>query len=648
MAYGVKYELIFNDIYVQDPSEALSAYRLRILKKDYTGETYALKCGVSPIVIETIDNEGNSYIPIIATRATINAIIDENFDVLEFFSPYEDDFRTTLEIGSFSGSFTSSKTVWTGVYSPVENVNFNVIGIKEISLIFIDGLSRLKESRLYFSTENLLGFRATDSNTIIEYISNCLKKTDLTLDIWINQYYETDFIASPNIDHISVRKNFFAKQPGEYYTYYEILEMFCRIYGWEIYQQDSHWMIQSYGSITRDEDYTYYTYTYTSTAGTTTTGSFPETITVDATTDFVQISESLSVTLNRGKNSLKLISPINNVAGMLNGYFQSWTFDVPDNFTVFGYPVIEKYDANGGLLFTSYTTDENNFQDFIFSQPMAVKSGDYLNIAWLDNNYANGHPRYRIELSPTEPTILTQFLNSSGNWTSTVETLSFFSSVSPTWKNTITVPFDGTLKIYIYEPYWDGVGDMPIFLTSSFLVNLFGTTTQLFNYDAMQNQIVESSDYNSGYDTFTYGPYFMKPILEQTIANYSTYNDISGTATSYYIGTITNIQGLAVPDSFGRGESGSVPLFELAYQDIGIDELQTQYVLNANFKSKGYWINQKFDYDFTGTNSNIYNYLLKYFKWDVKYATQEAKLNKINYDGEDYPFVENPIILKLK
>ena len=648
MAYGVKYELIFNDIYVQDPSQALSAYRLRILKKDYTGATYALKCGVTPIVIETIDNEGNSYTPMIATRATINAIIDENFDVLEFFSPYDDDFKTTLEIGSYSGSFTSSRTIWTGVYSPVENVNFNVVGIKQISLVFIDGLSRLKNSKLYFSTENLLGFTATNTSTLINYISECLRKTDLTLDIWVNQYYKTDDVASPNIENINIPKNFFAKQPGEYYTYYEILEMLCRLYGWEIYQQDSHWMVQSYGSVTRESTYTYYVYTYISTSGTTVTGSFPATVTVDATNDFKQTGESLSVTLNRGKNSIKLINPINNVAGMINGFFQSWTFGVPDNFTVFGSPTISKYNTNGGLLFTSYTNDENNFQDFIFSEPITVKSGDYLNIAWLDNNYANGHPRYRIELSPTEPTILTQFLNSSANWTATPEVLSFFSSVSPTWKNTITVPFDGTLKVYIYEPYWDETGTAPEFLTTSFLVNLFGNTTQLFNYDAIQSQIVESTLYNSGDDTYTQGPYFMQNVLQQTIPNNSTYNDIRGAATSYYIGTLISSQNKAVVDSFGRGTSGSVKLMELAYQDIGIDELQTQYVLDGNFKSKGYWLNQKFAYDFTGTGSNTYNYLLKYFQWDVKGALQTSKLNRINFDGETYSFVQNPLILKIK
>jgi hypothetical protein len=648
MAYGVKYEMVFNNIYVQNPSEALSAYRLRILKKNYTGTVYALKCGVTPIVIETIDNEGNSYNPIMATRATLNAIIDENFDVIQFLNPYEDEYRLTLEIGSYSGSFVSSSTIWTGVYSPVENVNFNVTGIKEISLVFIDGLSRLKDSKLYFNVDKLLGYLATADSTIIQYIQECLIKTDLTLDIWVNQYYETDAVTSPNIEKISIKRNFFAKQPGEYYTHYEILEMFCRLYGWEIYQQDNHWMIQSYGSITRQSTYKYYVYTYNSAVGTTTTGSFPSTITVDATNNFKQTDQSLIVTLNRGKSSLKLMNPINNVAGMLNGFFQSWSFGVPDAFTVVGTPVISEYNSNGGLLFTSYTNDVNNFQDFIFSNPIEVKSGDYLNIAWDDLNYADGYPRYRIELNPTDPSVLTQFLNSNAVWTATPEVLSFFSSVSATWKNIVTVPFDGVIKIYIYEPYWNSVLDMPTFLTSSFLVNLFGVNTQIFNYNEIKNEVVENSSYNSGLDTYMQGPYFMQTVLRETIPNNSLYNDVGGLATSYYIGTLTSTQNLAVPNSFGRGAPGSVPLFELAYQDIGIDELQTQYVLDGSFKSKGYWLNQKFNYDFTGTGNYIYNYLLKYFRWDVKGAVQTSKLNKINFEGQDYPFIQNPVILKLK
>jgi len=648
MAYGVKYEMVFNDIYVQDPSQALSAYRLRILKKDYIGATYALKCGVTPIVIETIDNEGNSYTPMISTRATINAIIDENFNVLEFFSPYEDDFQTTLELGSYSGSFTSTKTVWSGVYAPVENVNFNVLGIKEISLVFIDGLSRLKNSKYYFNVDNLLGFTATSSNTIIQYVSQCLRKTDLTLDIWVNQYYQTASASTPNIDFISIKNNFFAKQPGEYYTHYEILEMLCRLYGWEIYQEDNHWMVQSYGSITRESTYTYYVYTYISTSGTAVSGSYPSTITVDATNNFKQVSESLSVTLNRGKNSLKITSPINNVAGMLNGFFQSWTFSTPDAFTIFGTPTINKYNGNGGLQFTSYVINEASLTNFIYSDPIDIKSGDYLNIAWDDANYANGRPRYRIQLIPTDTTISQQYLNSSAVWSATPTLLSFFSTVSPTWKNTIVVPYDGILKIYIYEPYWDGTGTLPTFITSSFIVNLFGSATQVFNYDAIQTEIVESTAYNSGNEQFEQGPYFMQQILKQTIPNNSTYNDIGAAATSYYIGTLTNIQGLAILNNFGRGTTGSTSLFELVYQDIAMDELQTQYVLNADFKSKGYWINQKFQYDFTGTGGYIYNYLLKYFRWDVKGAVQGSKLNKINFNGTSYPFVQNPQILKLK
>ena len=88
---------------------------------------------------------------------------------------------------------------------------------------------------------------------------------------------------------------------------------------------------------------------------------------------------------------------------------------------------------------------------------------------------------------------------------------------------------------------------------------------------------------------------------------------------------------LKVSDSFGRGTTGATKLFTLVGQDIGIDELLTQYTIEGDFKSIGFWINSKFNYSFDGVNS--YNYLLKDIKWDVKYASQTCKLCKINYSG---------------
>ncbi len=66
-----KYELIFNDIY-QPPSGVVDAYRIRIYLDGYTGAKYPLYGTTSPITIETINADGDSYVPIIATKATLN------------------------------------------------------------------------------------------------------------------------------------------------------------------------------------------------------------------------------------------------------------------------------------------------------------------------------------------------------------------------------------------------------------------------------------------------------------------------------------------------------------------------------------------------------------------------------------------------
>ena len=85
------------------------------------------------------------------------------------------------------------------------------------------------------------------------------------------------------------------------------------------------------------------------------------------------------------------------------------------------------------------------------------------------------------------------------------------------------------------------------------------------------------------------------------------------------------------PNEFGRTTSGSTELLTLVAQDIGIDQVQTQTVLEDQFKTIGYWLNSKFTYSYDGINT--YTYLLKSFKWDLKQATQESVLKKINYNG---------------
>jgi hypothetical protein len=84
-------------------------------------------------------------------------------------------------------------------------------------------------------------------------------------------------------------------------------------------------------------------------------------------------------------------------------------------------------------------------------------------------------------------------------------------------------------------------------------------------------------------------------------------------------------------NQFGRNATGSTELFTLVAQDIGTDQVQTQTVIEGQFKSIGYWLDSKFTYSYDGVNT--YTYLLKSFKWDLKQSIQESVLKKINYNG---------------
>jgi hypothetical protein len=84
-------------------------------------------------------------------------------------------------------------------------------------------------------------------------------------------------------------------------------------------------------------------------------------------------------------------------------------------------------------------------------------------------------------------------------------------------------------------------------------------------------------------------------------------------------------------NQFGRGTTGSEEIFKLVSEDIGMDQIQTQTVIEGQFKSLGYWLDSKFTYSFDGANT--YTYLLKSFKWDLKQGVQDSVLKKINYNG---------------
>ena len=622
-----KYELIFSDIF-QPSSGSYDAYRMRIWKDGYTGTTYNMTCSDTPIMIETSDSNGNSYNPIIATRATVNIVEFTNFDINEFLEADDNDFLLTLEKGTYNGTtYTWVTTIWKGFFVPVESIQFGVVAQNKYELVFIDGLAKLKESRYFYDGSNGVGFSPRETESIKDLIVSCLSYTDQTINVWINEYYKTSSVASRNIDNMYLRKNYFLKQPGEYYTFYEILEGLCRTFGWQCYYYEDKWIIQSYGAMTRGATITYFTYNINGTYLSTETPTALSTITVDATNNFVQSSQSLLVSLNKAQNSLYNKAIIDNNRGLPNNRFISWTGGNLDAFTNAGVTAVQSFIPLG-VTITSFDSSPGGGSDYLRNAtPFAVKAGDYLSIEWKDVFNPDTYGQYAVTIGQGS-TIY--YLQDGGYFDISPNILPDWNSVSSSWPDYSISPIDGDMYLTIYNPYFNGTSTS-LQTVEYFIIQQYSVSSDSFNFDGINYVASKGFKFNSDNTADLQFGYFINTYLRDAIDFIITYYDKDQVATDYFIGAYLDSNLLKVNDEFGRGTTGSEELFKLVGQDIGIDELQTQYTIEGDFKSAGYWINRKFAYNFDGVNT--YNYILKDFQWDVKRAIQKTKLGKINYSG---------------
>lgn len=636
-----KYELIFSDIF-QPSSGTYQAYRMRIWKDGYSSTTYNMVCSETPITIETADSNGNSYNPIIATRATVNIIEFTGFDINEFLQADDNDFQLTLEKGLYNGSsYTWSTVVWRGFFVPVESIQFGVIKPNRYSLVFIDGLSKLKESRYFYDGANGVGFSPREIESVKDLIVSALAKTDQTIDVWINEYYKTASVSSRNVDNMFLRNNYFLKQPGEYYTFYQILEGICRTFGWECYYYEDKWIIQSYGAMTRGATITYFVYNISGTYLSTQTPTALSTITIDASNDFVQAGQSLLVSVNKAKNSLYNKAIIDNNRGLPNNRFVSWTSGNLDAFVNTGVTAFQSF-VPLGITITSFETSPGGSGDYITnSNPFAVKAGDYLSIEWKDVFNADTYGQYSVTISDGT---VTYYLQDDGTFLSSPNLLPGWDSVSATWPDYSICPIDGDMYLTIYNPYFNGAGTS-LQTIEYFIIQQYSVSSDSFNFDGINYVASKGFKFNSDNTPDLQFGYFINTYLRDAIDFIITYNDKDQVATDYFIGAFLTSNLVKVNDAFGRGTTGSSELFLLVGQDIGIDELQTQYTIEGQFKSIGYWINRKFAYSFDGVNT--LNYLLKDIKWDVKAGIQDCKLVRINYTGSDITLtITNQLNLK--
>jgi hypothetical protein len=416
------------------------------------------------------------------------------------------------------------------------------------------------------------------------------------------------------------------EQYGEYLNYYDILEYLCNRFGWECFYKEDKWYLTAYGALTREATIAYYVYNNAGAYQSTQTVGNTTTVAIDATNNYKQISQSLMVSFNRAQKSYTQFSPIYNVKQLVaNGWFLSWSGTNNADAWIETGMVGSKLDATNGGLFTEDTTTsptETNRAFRSFSND--VKIGDYLNVRWLDYKY-NCTARYWVRIIPSDNSAA-QYLDNTGEFTTTTVYLNDYPVGFP---KQVLVPIDGAIDIIIYRPL--STGPDPFLELYYFLVQNTGPSSQIYNYDSYREIGSKDSQFKPEEgDNFALG-FMYNDIFKNNDSGARAASNPADVSASSYVGMYTKSNNSGFANQFGRNTSGSTELFTLVAQDIGIDQVQTQTVIEGQFKSIGYWLDSKFTYSYDGVNT--YTYLLKSFKWDLKQAVQESVLKKINYTG---------------
>lgn len=627
-----KYEIIFDDVYAI-PDGTNVTYRAQIYKDGYSSSTiYPLTASSSPFIIETIDTEGDAYTPIMATRATLNIVKNEyqstNYANLleDFFTADDNDYMIVVTKGTYNGAYSWGSIIWRGFFIPVDSIQYSPVALNSLSLTFVDGLARTKNKKYYFNLTNGIGFNSEDKVSIKDLLIDCFSKTEFTLDVWVNEYYKTANVPSRNIENMYIKKNYLMEQYGEYLSYYNILEYLCNRFGWECFYKEDKWQLTAYGALTRESSIAYYVYNSAGVYQSTQTVGNATTVAIDNTNNFKQISQSLLVSFNRAQKSYSQFSPIYNAKQLIsNGWFLSWSgVNNADSWLETGMVATKADPVYGGLLTSDTTNNSGETTRAFRSVSNLVKTGDYLNVSWVSFAF-ECTARFLVRITNEDNTI-TYYLNDTGEFTTTSFTLGAFPVGFP---KQVLVPIDGSLTVSILRPLQiNPGGEMQL---DYFLIQNVGPTSQIYAYDAYREVGSKNSEFKpTETENLSLG-YMYNDIFRNADSNAKVVNNKFDVVSSSYIGMYTTEYNGGFANQFGRATTGSTELFTLVAQDIGIDQVQTQTVLEGQFKSIGYWLNSKFTYSYDGVNT--YTYLLKSFKWDLKQAVQESVLKKYNYNG---------------
>ena len=632
MAYGLKYQLTFDNVFVNPTSTNKTQDRASIYKDGYGGSSYALVGTGNPVIIETIDSEGKSFNPIISKKATINAIADSNFDVEEFFNADDNDFKLIVETGvSVSGAAPASwTTLFVGLYVPVEQIIYSPVSIKEFSMVFNDGLANLKEKKIYYDSTFVIGFNASETYSFKDILTNAFASNALGLNYNVNWYYKNTGIADRELENMFVQKNAFIESAGNYITWYTVLHGLCRKFGFICHQKNGEYYLTSYGSKTRNTTRDYFKYNSSGTYQSTFTET-DTTVTIDDSDNFIQIGKSLQVSLSKGNKSYTTNSKLQNVIQcVLNGDFSSWASTTSVDAWTGSLTYQRNGTSNQARFYTSQTIGLGSGTS-IESQAYSCSAGDIISVFSDINTNGLFAESARVVLVPTDTALPTYYWTPTGSFQDTDYILDHTSFTGSTTKYAY-IPVDGKLYVRIYQPYYVGATIPGLFTyVGYFRIQYYGVNSSVQNFTAQVNEAAKDSLFNKDSETYDDITIFGDQNLFVTIPSNITFNNGDNVAASRFISAWLTDGRSAVLNQWQRNGSGTTAtIFELVSEDVGVDELYNQLNISGNFKSIGYDLLSKFFYSYaTGVTGKTY--VLTSFKWDLRRGTQDVNMFAINY-----------------
>lgn len=632
MAYGLKYQLTFDNVFVKPTSTNKTQYRASIYQDGYGGSSYPLIGTGNPVVIETIDSEGKSFNPIISKKATVNLIVDSNFNIEEFFNADDNDFKLIVETGvSVSGAPPASwTTLFVGLFVPVEQIVYSPVSIKEFSIVFNDGLANLKEKKIYYDSTFVIGFNASETYSFKDILTNAFASNALGLNFNVNWYYKNTGIADRELENMFIQKNAFIESAGNYITWYTVLNGICRKFGFICHQKNGEYFLTSYGSKTRNTSRDYFKYnsagTYQSTFTETDT-----TVTIDDSDNFIQIGKSLQVSLSKGNKSYTTNSKLQNVIqAVLNGDFSSWSSTT----SVDGWTGSLTYQRNGSTNQARFYTNQAiglGSGTSLVSDPYNATAGDIISVFSDINTNGLYAESARVTLVPTDTSLPTYYWTPTGSFQDTDYILDHTSFTGSTTKYAY-IPVDGKLYVTIYQPYYVGPTIPGLFTyVGYFRIQYYGVNSSVQNFTAQVNEAAKDSLFNKDNETYDDITIFGDQNLFVTIPSNFTFNNGDNVAASRFISAWLTDGRSAVLNQWQRNGSGTIAtIFELVSEDVGVDELYNQLNISGNFKSIGYDLLSKFFYIYaTGVAGKTY--ILTSFKWNLRSGTQDVNMFAINY-----------------